>query len=150
MKEQKGVTLIIVIITVIFLLLIAGIAITSGVDTYKNSKVTRFETYMKMIQKKVDIAVEEKANYTTMGTELTSEQKSRLQSIITNNDFIETDSVEEKKLRYFSANDIATYFNIKDVNDEFIINFANREVISLNGVEKDGVICHVELELHSN
>lgn len=67
---------------------------------------------------------------------------------ILNNNFVETDSVDEPKLRYFSSSDIETFFDIKDVQDEIVINFANREVISLNGVEKNGVMHYVEYGLH--
>ena len=67
---------------------------------------------------------------------------------ILNNNFVETDSVDEPELRYFSSSDIETFFDIKDVQDEIVINFANREVISLNGVEKNGVMHYVEYGLH--
>jgi len=153
MRNQRGVTLITLIITIIILLIIAGLAINTGIDTYKNSKVIKFETYMKMIQKKVDILIEEEKDYTTLGSPLTalsSEQNDKLRNTIINNEFVETNKSELNggAVRYFSSSDIENVFEIKDVQDDIIINFANREVISLNGVEKDGVIHYVELGLH--
>lgn len=80
MKNEKGITLVIVIITVIVLAIIAGLIIANGTDTFKNSKVAKFETYMKMLQKKVDIILEEGTDYMNLGQALTSETKSRLRT----------------------------------------------------------------------
>lgn len=149
MKSQKGITLIMVIITIILLTIISGLAITGGMKTFENSTVVKFETYMKILQKKVDIILEEGENYMNLGTALTNQQKQKLQTIITNNDaFIETNDVNDNKLRYFSSSDIKMIFGIEDVQDEIIINFANREVISLNGIKKNGVIHYVESSLY--
>ena len=149
MKNEKGITLVMVIITVLMLAIIAGLAVNSGIDVYKNSKVTKFETYMKILQKKVDVIIEEKIDYTTLGSSLTSEQKTML-TTITENAFVETsaDEIDSADLRYFSSSDIEEVFDIRDVQDDIVINFSNREVISLNGVEKDGVMHYVELGLH--
>ena len=78
MEKNKGITLITLIMTVIILLIIAGLSINYGINTYKSSKVMKFETYMKILQKKVDIMIEEGIDYTTVGTALTNGQKDRL------------------------------------------------------------------------
>jgi len=153
MRNQTGVTLITLVITVVLLCIIAGLAITSGIDTYQNSKAIKFESYMKMIQKKVDIILEEGRDYTALGsplTALTSEQNDKLRNIIINNTFVETSASEldAGAVRYFSSTDIEKFLEIKDVQDDVVINFANREVISLNGVEKDGFTHYVEIGLH--
>ena len=49
-KANKGVTLISLVITIIVLLILAGIGITSGVQTIKSSKQTKFTTEMKIMQ----------------------------------------------------------------------------------------------------
>lgn len=152
MKNNKGITLIIVIITVILLTIIAGLAVTYGIDTYKNTKVIKFQAYMKAIQKKVDVIVEENVGdstyYNTLGKPLTEEQKAKLQTIINSNSKIETSDVNEEKLRYFSASDIANVFELNDISDDIVVNFAKRDIISLNGVEKDNVMHYVEYTLH--
>jgi len=150
MKNQKGITLLSVIITVILLAIIGGIAINSGVDTYESSKVAKFETYMKMLQKKVDLMIEEGVDYTTIGSTLTSAQQTKLQTILNNdtNNYIDTTDATLSTIRYFSSNDLKTHFDIENVEDEIVINFANREVISLNGIEKDDVMYYVEYGLH--
>ena len=142
LQNNKGITLITLIMTVIILLIIAGLSINYGINTYKSSKVMKFETYMKILQKKVDIMIEEGIDYTTVGTALTNGQKDRLQAIMP------TIDTSEPQLRYFSSDNIEEVFDVPEVYDEIVINFANRDVISLNGVEKNGVMHYVEYTLH--
>lgn len=142
MEKNKGITLITLIMTVIILLIIAGLSINYGINTHKSSKVMKFETYMKILQKKVDIMIEEGIDYTTVGTALTNGQKDRLQAIMP------TIDTSEPQLRYFSSDNIEEVFDVPEVYDEIVINFANRDVISLNGVEKNGVMHYVEYTLH--
>ena len=146
MKNKKGITLIAVVITVVVWMIVAGITNTTSTNTFENSQFIQFETYMKTLQKKVDIALEEGKSYNTLGSALTGVQKATLQNIIDNdsNNYIETNDTSEEKLRYFSTSDIENIFDISDVNDDIVINFSNREVISLNGVKKDGVMHYVE------
>ena len=105
---------------------------------------------MKVIQKKVDLMIEENYDIATLGSELTQSQRNTLQEIINNDtsNYIQTDDVNNSKIRYFSSSDINSIFDIPDVNDDIAVNFSNREVISLNGVEKDGVMHYVEYGLH--
>ncbi len=148
MKNNKGITLIVVILTVVLLSILGGLLITNGTKTYKKSQIVHFETYMKNIQKKVDILVESEPNYLSYGQELTAEQKNKLQQIINSDSNIETRNVNEPKLRYFSSSDIESTLELFDINDEFVINFANRDVISLNGVEKDNKMHYVQYTLN--
>ncbi len=146
MKNNKGITLVAVILTVIILSLLAG-AIVYNIDkTYENSSIVQFTSYMKMIQKKVDFYVEEGTNYETLGQALNSSNKKILQDIINKDseNLISTTDVNSSKLRYFNSSDIYEDFEIADINDEIIVNFENREVISLKGVERDGKKYYVE------
>ena len=142
MKNNKGITLIIVIMTVILLTILMALVITSSIDTYYRSKFVSFETNIKLIQKKVDMALEERIDYETLGQPLNDEQKAKLAEIIANdnNNMISTEDPTAETLRYFSSNDIKEDFELSDIRGEFVINFANREVISLDGAEKDNVM----------
>ena len=66
MKNNKGITLVAVILTVIILSLLAGVIVYNIDKTYENSSIVQFTSYMKMIQKKVDFYVEEGTNYETL------------------------------------------------------------------------------------
>ena len=148
MKSNKGVTLIILIVTVIVLTLLTGVTYFSITNTIENSHVIQFESYMKMIQKGVDIEVEEGQDYTKMGSTLSDTVKEKLQNIIDSDTNVETRSTTSDKLRYFNSTDIDKYFGVAEVNDEIIVNFENREVISLNGVKNNGVMHYVERGLY--
>ena len=107
MKNNKGITLIIVIMTVILLTILMALVITSSIDTYYSSKFVSFETNIKLIQKKVDMALEERIDYETLGQPLNDEQKAKLAEIIANdnNNMISTEDPTAETLRYFSSND---------------------------------------------
>ena len=142
MKNQKGITLITVIMTVVLLIILAGLIVTYGTGTFEDSKVAKFEIYMKMIQKRVDIMMEGEINYQEVGNALTIEQKNKLREIIPLDDSILTREIDidSETIRYFSSSDIEEVFDLEDVNDDIVINFANRDIISLNGIEKDNVM----------
>lgn len=138
MREDKGITLVAVIITVIVLIMLSGVIILGIGNTYENSTIIQFTSYMKMIQKEVDYYVEEGTDATTLGRALNTTNKERLQNIIRQDtrNLIDTDDVNSEQIRYFNSADIYRYFNIADIADEIVVNFENREVISLNGIEK--------------
>lgn len=146
MKENKGITLVALIITVIILMMLAGVMISSMDDTYEKSQAIQFSSYMKMIQKKVDFYLEDGTDFKTLGQTLPTDKRSKLQDIINadTQNLIETTDLNSDNLRYFNSMDIEKYFEVSNINDEIVVNFANREVISLNGVERDGIMYYVE------
>ena len=148
MKSEKGVTLIMAIMTVILLTILVGLLVTNGMQTYKNSKFVNFQTYMKAIQKEVDVMVEEQIDYTTVGASLTETQLEKIQLIVNAGGcYTKEADLTNAKWRYFSSYDIQTIFGISDIVDDIVVNFANRDVVSLNGIEKDGVTHYSEYTL---
>lgn len=145
MKNNRGITLVVLIVTIVILALVAGFIVSSVETTYEDSSIIQFSSYMQMIQKKVDLYVEEGTDIETLGKPLSVIAKNNLQTIIDSDtkNVIETTDVNGSKLRYFSSNDISEDFGINGIVDEIIVNFENREVISLNGVEKDEEMYYV-------
>ena len=148
MKSEKGVTLIIAVMTVLLLTILVGLLVTNGMQTYRNSKVIKFQTYMKAIQKEVDVMVEEQTDYTTVGAALTDAQLAKIQTIVkAGGCYTKEADLANAKWRYFSTYDISTLFGISNVSDDIVVNFANRDVVSLKGIEKDGVTHYSEYTL---
>lgn len=58
-QNQKGITLLILVVTVIILLIIAGIGIYSGMDSIKNVKLEELKTNMLLIEAKAREYVED-------------------------------------------------------------------------------------------
>ena len=147
MKNNKGVTLIMVLMTVVVLSIIAGVVITSATNTVANMKIEKFKTNIKLIQKQVDIFLDEGKNYTTIGRPLTTETSQILEDIIDEDSNVETTDSSDPGLRYFSYTDIKNVFDVDTDEEDYFINFSNREIISVNGIQKNGVFHYVEIGL---
>lgn len=144
MKNNKGVTLIMVLMTVVVLSILAGVVITTTTNTIANMKIEKFKTNIKLIQKQVDIFMDEGKDYNTIGRALTADTTQILSSILEEDNNIETTSANDPGLRYFSYNDIKTVFDIDTDEEDYFINFSNREIISVSGIKKDEIFHHVE------
>lgn len=153
MRENKGITLISLVITIIIMIILAAVVITYGMDTYENMKIVRFVTQMQGIQKKVDNYVEgfdtvniayydeyydEYYELYDIGRPITRINKTReIYNKVRITDGIIGDFDD---FLYFTAEDILDAFDIDNIRegDEFIINFYTREIISLVGEEYKG------------
>lgn len=78
LKNQKGVTLIILVITIIIIAIIAGIAIYGGTESIKKAKLENIKTDMMLIKAKAKEYVE-KANF-EMGINASEEKKSEVRN----------------------------------------------------------------------
>ena len=78
-KKEKGVTLVILVVTVIILLVIAGIVIQSGLGSIKNAEVESLKTNMLLLQAKGKEYVEN-TNFHFGTGELSEEQKTEIKN----------------------------------------------------------------------
>lgn len=159
MCNNKGITLIIVIMTIILLAIIAGVSITIGVKTYRNAQIVDFETTMAIIQKKVDIIVEEGENIENYGQSpnarsygkidyIKSQYENTAKYIVTTPEEVaENVRGNATGIRYFTAKKMKSVFGI-DTKSEFLINFKTREVINLTGAKIGGETFFVVKGLH--
>ena len=54
MKNENGITLIVLVVTIILMMILAYVGTTVGMNAYQQSKIYRFVTQMQLIQGKVD------------------------------------------------------------------------------------------------
>ena len=134
-KDNKGITLIALILTIIITLILATITTYTGIDTYKESVVYEFVSEMQLLQAKVDDLVQNK----------TKEEILKLGTVATYNDIVHNAIVNEEiitlnidEARYFTQNDLLQVFDIDNAYSDVIINFKTREIISMKGVEYEG------------
>lgn len=73
-KQEKGITLMALVITIIVLLILAGIGLTTGGNTIKNTQLENLKTNMLLIKAKAKGYVES-ANY-DLGTNIDTAQES--------------------------------------------------------------------------
>lgn len=106
-NETKGVTLVALIITIIVLLIIAGITVYSGKDIIKKAKLEELKTNMLLIQAKAREYVEE-ATF-QMGINPDEDKKKEVRSRVYANGSEEGAQLEE-------ASSVPTEFGISDTS----------------------------------
>lgn len=146
-KDNKGITLVALIITVIIMLILASVATYTGIDTYKQARVMEYVQQMQLIQSKVDeiVGASNQEELLKLGKEITSsEQINAIDSAYENG---EVTSNDKSTYRYLSKNDLNNIFSIDDSSDDVMINFETREVVSVNGVKYNEVTYHTQYKL---
>ena len=128
-RNNKGITLIALIITIILMLILTGVGVSSGIESYKNAQVSKFVAQMQLIQEKVDSIDENTGG--TLGTELDDKVKSKVQNIISSENLFSKELID---WRYLDTKDL----QLEDIQDNLFINFKTREVISTTGIYYNG------------
>ena len=145
-KNQKGITLIVLIITIIIMLILVSVTVEVGTGSIDNSKLISFLSYMQTIQGKVDI-IAGSEDYSNYGETLTNSNINKLQNVLnsTNESFFTT--IDSSSLKFFDSSHIASDLGVDNIDDEVIIDFETREVISLKGIEYEGKIYYTQYNL---
>lgn len=132
MKKENGITLISLVITVLVMLILAGIATTAGLDSIRNTKKTSMITQLEMIQEKVDTIYEKnklnKENgtyYNSLGQDVSKVSESKLTQLL--------GDIPKDGYRYFKVEDLEQ-LDLDNITQEVIINFDTRDVVSLTGI----------------
>lgn len=148
LKNNKGITIVALIITVILMLILVSVATYSGINTYKNTEVTKFVAQMQLIQTKIDGLVEEN-NIENIGEEITTDEtKKNIIDLAYTNGEIQSNTDEYKnKFKYISRENLQLQLDIADIEDDVLVNFETREVVSTSGVEYGGKKYYTQYKL---
>ena len=114
MRNNSGITMISLAVTLIILALLAGIGISLGLDSYETSKVQNFIATMKIIQGKVDQIAE------------MSDKSAYLNG-----------TPNENNEYYYTAQDLKNKLGLKGIDMAVYINFETREIRAENGIKAD-------------
>lgn len=135
-ENQKGITLISLVITIIVLVIITGIGISASIDSIKSAKKTAFITELEMIQEKVNTIYEKRklneddiAYYNSLGQDVSNVGAPKLLEILKGQ--------SSMGYLYFSKEDLKK-LDLDNISQDVIINFATRDVVSTTGIEIDG------------
>ncbi len=135
-KYNKGITLIVLIVTVIIMLILVSVTTYTGFDTYKTIKVNRFVTQMQLLQSKIDDLVttmsEEELDNLGLKTVTTQEQKNAINSA-KEREGITTNDISAYKV--FTKDNILNILDVEDVQNDIMVNFKTREIVSVAGIE---------------
>lgn len=135
-ENQKGITLISLVITIIVLVIITGIGISASIDSIKSAKKTAFITELEMIQEKVNTIYEKRklnaddiAYYNSLGQDVSNVGAPKLLEILKGQ--------SSMGYLYFSKEDLKK-LDLDNISQDVIINFTTRDVVSVTGIEIDG------------
>ena len=132
MKQNNGITLIVLVIAIIVMIILAGVGISAGKNSIQNAEMTQFNAEMRIIHTRVNELVEEFEidELELLGQDIPS---AKAQSVST---ALESESPDG--FRYFNKTDLQEDIGVFNIDREVIINFSTREVVDINGIESDG------------
>ena len=136
--KEKGITLIVLVITIILLLILTSIGFIVGKSTIDSAAFTQFKSELKVMQNKANELNQE--DKTDIGQELTDEQKNilniqEISAIIFNQKTDEEKTIIQNGFRYLSKDYINTELNLDSVKRGYLINVEYRYVIFPDGFE---------------
>lgn len=154
-KNEKGVTLIALTVTIIVLIILASVGVTSGISTINSSKLTKFTSEMKTMQANVNELYNnwKIGGKVTLGnTEYTGDEILNIgKDILSVQDIVnivfkpqsESGSgiTETEGYRYFDFETLE-FLGMKNMQQEFFVNIKKRSVISTEGIKNKGIMCY--------
>lgn len=132
LKNNKGVTLTVLVVTIIVIIILAGVTISSSDSLIKNTKVKNMVTNMYLIQAKAEALYEE---YQFNGTEtvLRGEHVTgadlNIYNVVDNGKWYKWDKTTITQLGFDE--------NMLSSGGDFIVNYATGEVIYTKGLKDD-------------
>lgn len=141
-RNNKGITIITLIITIIIILILAGVGIYNAWETYEYSQMDKFVITMKLVQEKVELIEYDSAN--PIGEVLPSEYASFAEQVIY------SENLEGTLLsdwRFFSEKNVKEKLELEDIGGEFLVNFETKEVISVIGVKYEDKMYYTQYNL---
>lgn len=150
--KEEGITLITLTITVIVLLVLAGITTYTGISSIKSSKLTKFKQQLEIMQAQVDMLYEKYKNddgtlneeeINKIGKDLSFLDTEEVDDIFNQVYSIDSiDSINKDTYRYYDKETIEE-LGISGIDDEYLVSIHDRLVISITGIENDGILYRV-------
>lgn len=141
MKDEKGITLAVLVIMVVVMIIIASIALYSGTEALDGTLLNEFYTQLEIVQERVDDVsatdesyIDENNNVIYIknaGQNLTTTQKSNLQNILVSQE-ISIENIDD--YRYFTIQNIKDILDLDEIDYNLFINFEDRVIIAEEGI----------------
>lgn len=146
LTEDKGVTLMTLVITIIILLILSSIGVEAGMSTINSTNFTQFKDELEILQTKVNQL--NQGNELNIGEDLNSEQKQVLNKQVIS-DIIYNDKSDEEKLkiqngfRYCDKEYIKNNLEIGSIKRDYLINVEYRYIICYEGFSYNNVTYYI-------
>lgn len=139
LKRKEGVTLSILIITIVVLVILAGVTINISRDSLTSTKKYNFISELELVQEKMLVVNKEislgSSVYNNIGIkydDLDSSIQQKVQEILTQNGI-----TDYSKYTYMSKEDLAK-IGLKNIEQDVIISYGNSIVYSYEGIKING------------
>lgn len=152
MRDEKGITMLILVITIILTLLIAVTATYSGIDTYKGMRVKTFSEQLKIVRERVEV-VKDKAStnseisLNSLGRSLDELDSSLRDDIINSINNSGELSANSANYRYFETSDLKEDLGVEIEDFAVAIDFDRSVVIGVRGVEYEGHVVYTQKQI---
>ena len=157
MKNNKGITLISLVVMIIIILILVTVGTTAGLDVIRQSKYNRAVAEMKVMQTKINEMYEEYRNgyldATTLGISLdgvSSSLRTKIETAYNSVKQANPSIGELNDFRGYSSNYIKNTLDVDGIEGDYIVNIKTRTAILIKGINSDGVmyysLCQIETE----
>lgn len=137
MKEKTGVTLIALIITIIVMLILAGVSISVGTESIRNAQRTKFDSELRVIHIRVNEILEE-MSVTEVGQMLTlNEYDYNIPSDKNSKAITALGSSNLEGYWYFNKAGLEK-LGVSSIDREVLINFTTKDIVDLEGIDSNG------------
>ena len=139
--NERGVTIVALVTTIIILLILSTIGVTSGKSTIEYSNFNKLKSQLTVLQTKVNELNQQ--NKTDIGQGIGDEQKSILNNEIVSNIIYKNKTEEEKnaieaRFRLLNGNQIKEQLGLDGYKGNYLINVEYRYVVLCDGLEYNG------------
>jgi len=149
--NNKGITLIALIITIVVMLIIIGVTVNTSLNALNKTKLRGFYTQLEYVQKRIDDIASTNESYINsngnkvylkeQGTVLKSAQKTNLQNILNTEGMGLGLSVST--FRYFTKEQLESVLGLSDIDYDVFVDFNSRTVIAEDGIKIGGKTYHI-------
>ncbi len=138
-KDNNGITLITIIISIIIMAILVGVTTYSGIESYKEAKVVKFVSQMQLIQAKVDEIQKDQEEVNRLienkVANVSAIEKAYQNGEVPFDDSITYNSDYINQFKLFTIDNLKNELDLENIDTDVLINFRTREVVAVNGVE---------------
>lgn len=158
MKNEKGVTLVALVTTIVLIIILASITTYTGIESYQSMRTQAFVSKMIALQEKVDVFCDKYTVTEINGLGVTydtlsdTDAKAVLEAVIADgsasklNSWFDVDN-STGNYRYFSIADIESKIGLANFDVAIWLNPLTRNVIAVEGIKVDGVTYYRQYDL---
>ncbi len=157
-NREKGITLMALVITIVIIIIIAGVSISAGIDSIESANFMKFQSELTMVQTKInEITAQYQKENKSIGWTLTNEErgilnKEEVNTILTKKAEDKGISVEELKNGFSlcSKEYIAEELGLENLTRNYLVNLKNAIVVALEKCKFEGTDYYMLEQIESS